>query len=213
VQVKKAYLKPGKEYSILRGHPWIFSGAIAEADECQVGDWVEVYDNKKNFLAAGHAGNGSIAIRVLTREEESPNQDFWLRKLQNCRNLRLALGFDFNTPTNAYRLVHGEGDLLPGLIIDIYGTCAVIQAHSHGMYFSLQDIATALQTVMKGNLSTIYSKSKASLHDDQADDGWLLGEESETVASENGILFKQGSFWIKEKTESFWEAWLLAKRY
>ncbi|MBL7811614.1 MAG: class I SAM-dependent rRNA methyltransferase [Bacteroidetes bacterium] len=186
---KKAILKAGREGSVLRGHPWIFSGAIQQADPCEVGDWVEVYAKNGDYLGAGHAGNGSIAIRLLTHVSEKPDAAFWKDRLQNCRALRQRLGLGFDRPTNAYRLVHGEGDRLPGLIIDMYNTCAVIQAHSHGMYFALQEISTALQEVMGNRLSTIYSKSRSALHEEQATDGWLLGDETGTIAMENGVPF------------------------
>jgi 23S rRNA (cytosine1962-C5)-methyltransferase len=187
---KKAILKPGKEISVLRGHPWIFSGAVANFDGVEPGDWVEVFSSKNVFLAAGHWSDGSIAVRLVTRTQETPDLDFWSRKLQNCLDTRKLLGFGSDKETNTYRLVHGEGDGLPGLICDIYGTCAVLQAHSKGMWFALPEIAKALELVFEKTLSTIYSKSRNSLHDNQIEDGFLLGSEVETTARENGVSFK-----------------------
>ncbi len=188
--MKKATLKPGKEVSIKRGHPWIFSGAIATHDSMEPGDWLEVYDHRNNFIAAGHWGTGSIAVRILTRKQEIPDLDFWMDKLRNCLETRKILGFGLQSPTNAYRLVHGEGDGLPGLIADVYGTCIVLQAHCHGIYRALPLIKDAFIRILPFSPTTIYSKSKSTLHDDSIVDGPLLGDESETIASENGILFK-----------------------
>lgn len=188
--MKKAILKPGKEISVLRGHPWIFSGAIASADPMQPGEWVEVFSSRKDFLAAGHWADGSIAIRIVSRQPVTPDKAFWLAKLRSCLELRQLMGFGFDAETNAYRLIHGEGDGFPGLICDIYGTCAVLQAHSYGMLASLPDIAEALQMLFEGKLTTVYSKSRSSMHDTSLEDGWFLGNEEGTTARENGIDFK-----------------------
>lgn len=188
-KMKKAILKPGKEISILRGHPWIFSGAIANAPDAEAGDWVEVFNAKGGFLACGHWSHGSIAIRIVSRQPIVPNQEFWFHKLKNCLALRQLMGFGTDASTNAYRLIHGEGDGLPGLICDMYGTCAVLQAHSHGMYRALPEIAGALQLLFDGTIETIYNKSRSSMHDNQLQDGWLLGDKSGTIARENGLEF------------------------
>lgn len=187
---KQVILKAGKDHSIRRGHPWIFSGAVASFDNATPGDIVEVLSAQGHFLGSGHWSDGSIAVRVLSREPIVQRQKFWIDRLTNCLELRKKLGFDIDAPTNAYRLVHGEGDGLPGLICDIYSTCAVVQAHSQGMYQELEAIATALDEVFDGKLSTIYSKSKASMHDDTIVDGFLKGSETEILARENGVLFK-----------------------
>ena len=156
--VKKAVLKPGKEVSLLRKHPWVFSGAIQEIEEVYIGDWVQVFDHKGKLLGTGQVGDGSIAIRMVAFEAIEPGIAFWQNKLSNCLALRKQLGFGLKKPTTAYRLVHGEGDNLPGLIIDIYNDCAVIQAHSLGMYNSINHIAEALENLKDLKLKTIYSE-------------------------------------------------------
>lgn len=187
--MKKAVLKPGKEVSLLRKHPWVFSGAIQEIDEVYIGDWVQVFDHKVRLLGTGQVGDGSIAIRMVAFEAIEPNTSFWQIKLANCLALRKQLGFGLKTPTTAYRLVHGEGDNLPGLIIDIYNDCAVIQAHSLGMYNSINHIAEALENLKDLKLKTIYNKSFAAMHGAVDPDGFLLGDTAETIAKENNLLF------------------------
>ncbi|MBS3914153.1 MAG: class I SAM-dependent rRNA methyltransferase [Bacteroidetes bacterium] len=187
---KKAILKTGKEHSVLRGHPWIFSGAIASHDAKTPGEWIEVFTSRNEFLAAGHWSDGSIAIRILSREQIIPDATFWSSKLQNCLNVRKMLGLGEGQNTNTYRLVHGEGDGLPGLICDIYGTCAILQAHSYGMFHALPEIAKALEQVFDGKLTSIYSKSRASMHDTSIEDQFFLGNESSTIAHENGVPFQ-----------------------
>lgn len=187
--MKKVYLKPGKDVSVLRGHPWIFSGAIAKQDEMEAGDWVEVYTHRQEFLAAGHWGTGSIAVRILTHEQVSPDLEFWKQKLSNCITVRDLLQFGPESDTNAYRLVHGEGDSIPGLIADIYHKSVVLQAHCHGIYRALPLIAEAIQAVLPWKPETIYSKSRATLHDNSIEDGFLLGDSNATIATEHGIQF------------------------
>ena len=187
--MKKAVLKPGKEVSLLRKHPWVFSGAIQEIEEVYIGDWVQVFDHKGRLLGTGQVGDGSIAIRMVAFEAIEPNTAFWQSKLMNCLRLRQQLGFGIHTPTTAYRLVHGEGDNLPGLILDIYNDCAVIQAHSLGMYNSINHIAEALENLKDLKLKTIYNKSFAAMHGTVDPDGFLLGDTPETVAQENGLAF------------------------
>ena len=199
--VKKAVLKPGKEVSLLRKHPWVFSGAIQELDDAYVGDWVQVFDSRNKLLGTGQVGDGSIAIRMVAFEAIEPTVEFWKNKLQNCLNLRIHLGFGINTPTTAFRLVHGEGDNLPGLIIDIYNDCAVIQAHSLGMYNSLNHIAEALEQLNHLALKTIYNKSFAAMHGTVDEDGFLLGDTTETIAKENGMLFKVN--WVTGQKTGF----------
>ena len=131
---KKLYLKPGKEESLKRFHPWVFSGAIARVEgEPEEGEIVDVYTSKKEFIACGHFQIGSIAVRVLTFRQEEINHDFWKHRLEVALDLRRSLNLVDNPENNTYRLVHGEGDNLPGLIIDVYGQTAVMQAHSAGM--------------------------------------------------------------------------------
>ncbi len=180
--VKKAVLKPGKEVSLLRKHPWVFSGAIQELEDAFIGDWVQVFDSRDRLLGTGQVGDGSIAIRMVAFEAIDPTVEFWKQKLQNCLQLRQHLGFGPTSPTNAFRLVHGEGDNLPGLIIDIYNDCAVIQAHSLGMYNSLNDIAEALEQLESLQLKTIYNKSFSAMYGSVDEDGFLLGNTPETIA-------------------------------
>lgn len=199
--MKKATLKSGKEVSILRKHPWVFSGAIKDMPDTTVGDWVTVYDSQKNILGVGHVGDGSIAIRMLAFEAIEPSIQFWKMRLENCLRVRELLGFGQGKDNNAFRLAHGEGDGLPGLIIDIYNDCAVLQAHSHGMFNCLDDIAQALQLIDRLRLSTIYNKSTAAMHGQSNTDGFLLGDSPETIALENGLQFKIN--WITGQKTGF----------
>ncbi len=199
--MKKATLKPGKEVSILRKHPWVFSGAIKEMADTTVGDWVKVYDSQKKLLGVGHVGDGSIAIRMLAFEAIVPSIQFWKMRLENCLKVRELLGYLQGKDNNAFRLVHGEGDGLPGLIIDIYNDCAVLQAHSHGMLNCLDEIAQAIQLIETLRLSTIYNKSAAAMHGQSTQDGFLLGNSPETIALENGLQFKVN--WITGQKTGF----------
>ncbi len=185
---------------MLRGHPWIFSGAIHSGDKTSPGDWVEVLDWQKKYLASGHVGDGSIAVRILGYDAETPNEAFWNSKLSNCKSMRQMLP-GLQKETNAYRLVHGEGDFLPGLIIDIYKDAAVIQAHSHGMFMAVKDIAAALDEVFEQQLNTIYCKSKAAMHMNMDGDYFLKGDMPETVVKENGIQFKVN--WVEGQKTGF----------
>ncbi len=185
-------LKPGKEISLLRRHPWVFSGAIARAvvfddQDLAAGHWVDVVNHKEEFLGTGHYSDGSIAVRLMSWEALSPEQ-IYQKKLREAWELRARLGLP-NDQTQAFRWVHGEGDGLPGLIIDTYERHAVVQAHSLGVYADLPIIAQAMQSVFPA-LSTIYSKSKAALHDPNAEDRYLLGQSPSCIARENGWQFE-----------------------
>jgi 23S rRNA (cytosine1962-C5)-methyltransferase len=167
----KTILSSGKDASPKRFHPWVFSGAIKKTRlhsngsevEPEEGDIVSVYSNKDEYLGTGHySTNASIAIRIITFEEEVIDQNFWNKRIQNATNYRKKTGV-LSADTNIYRLVHAEGDLLPGLIIDIYGNTAVIQAHSVGMYRALEYIAIALQSALGDSLQCIFQKSKETL--------------------------------------------------
>lgn len=199
--MKKAILKKGKEIAIGRKHPWIFSGALESIDPCTTGDLVQVYDYKNNWLACGHVGDGSIAIRILSFTQQEIDAQFWVNRIQNCKDLRNKLSLGMNFPTNAYRLVHGEGDLLPGLIIDIYANTAVIQAHTDGMYLNLDAIAEAIKTVFGDEIAHIYSKSSAAMHDAEIEDEFLLGDQHEVVATENNMKFKVN--WVTGQKTGF----------
>ena len=199
--MKKAILKKGKEIAIGRKHPWIFSGALESIDPCTTGDLVQVYDYKNNWLACGHVGDGSIAIRILSFTQQEIDAQFWVNRIQNCKDLRNKLSLGMNFPTNAYRLVHGEGDLLPGLIIDIYANTAVIQAHTDGMYLNLDAIAEAIKTVFGDEIAHIYSKSSAAMHDAEIEDEFLLGDQHEVIATENNMKFKVN--WVTGQKTGF----------
>ena len=204
--MNKVYLKPKKEESLLRFHPWVFSGAIARVEgNPEEGEVVEVYTSDKQYIAAGHYQIGSIAVRVLTFKKEEINHEFWVRRLTVACDLRQALRL-IGTPTNnAYRLVHGEGDNLPGLIIDLYDHTAVMQAHSAGMHVYRHEIASALKEVMGDTVQNIYYKSETTLPfkaDLQStENGFLLGGSTENVAMENGLLFHVD--WLKGQKTGF----------
>ena len=155
------FLKTGREFSVQRFHPWIFSGGIQKIEgEPKDGDWVEVKDSKNKTLAFGHYQKGSITIRVLSFEKEKPATDFWINKINAAYALRNSAGLP-NEFTNCYRLIHAEGDGLPGLIIDVYNGVAIVQAHSAGMQSDREEISNALKAVYKDSLHAIYYKNAA----------------------------------------------------
>ncbi len=203
---KKVYLKPGKEESLKRFHPWVFSGAIARVEgEPEEGEVVDVYTSKKEFIACGHFQIGSIAVRVLSFKQVTIDRDFWKLRLEVAKDLRKALGVLGSPVNNTYRLVHGEGDNLPGLIIDIYDHTAVMQAHSAGMHVDRLDIADALSDVMGNTIQNIYYKSETTLPF-KADllatqNGFLKGGSPENVAMENGLKFHVD--WLKGQKTGF----------
>jgi len=170
-------LKKGKEFSIQRFHPWVFSGAIQKInEEVNDGCWVAVTDHKNTTLGFGHYQNGSIAIRILSFKEK-PGTNFWVDKLKNALRLRKDAGFP-SEKTNAFRLIHGEGDGLPGLIIDYYDGVAVMQAHSVGMHVDRQEIAEGLKIALGEKLTSIYYKSHSTLPGkarDASADEYLFG--------------------------------------
>jgi 23S rRNA (cytosine1962-C5)-methyltransferase len=175
----KVILKKGREQSVLRKHPWIFSGGIHQLDSSvQEGDWVEVCDHKGSTLCFGHYQQGSIAIRILSFGADKPTENFWIEKFNRALQLRKSVGLPA-AHTNAFRLIHGEGDGLPGLIVDVYDRVAVVQAHSSGMHKDSERIAEALKTIFADRLQAIYYKSRATLPDKvkaAQQDGFLFGE-------------------------------------
>ena len=202
----KVYLKPGKEESLKRFHPWVFSGAIARFDgEPEEGDVVEIFTAKKEFIAKGHFQIGSIAVRVLSfNENEAIDEAFWKNKLQIAYNMRRAIGVAGNPTNNTYRLVHGEGDNLPGLVIDIYDRTAVMQAHSAGMHMDRMQIAQALSEVMGDAIDNIYYKSETTLPykaDLGAENGFIKGGSSNNIATEYGLKFHID--WLKGQKTGF----------
>jgi 23S rRNA (cytosine1962-C5)-methyltransferase len=188
---KQIILRKNKEESLLRKHPWVFSGAIDLIDdEISDGDIVSVFDSKNRFLASGHFQNATIAVRILTFEEIELNQIFYNNVLSEAIELRKTLGL-FSKENTICRILHGEGDGLPGLIIDYYNGVAVIQCHSIGMYQSIEFISIALQTVFGKSLKAIYSKSSETLHN-KSDivDGYIYGTcKTPHKGKENGITF------------------------
>lgn len=202
---KNVILRRGKEESLKRFHPWIFSGAVMNLEgNPEEGDVVTVLDNQHNFLCQGHWQVGSIAVRVLTFEQEPIDDAFWQKRLGEALGVRQAIGLADSEAGDTYRLVHGEGDLLPGLVIDVYGKTAVMQAHSVGMHVSREQIAVALKQVMGERLDSIYYKSETTLPIKAAIDGgngFLLGESHNDVAVENGLRFHID--WLKGQKTGF----------
>lgn len=206
VSYKKVYLKPGKEESLKRFHPWVFSGAIARVEgEPEEGEVVDVYTSQKEFIACGHFQVGSIAVRVLSFRQETIDHAFWVRRLEVTKDLRRALGLIGNPQNNTYRLVHGEGDNLPGLIIDVYDHTAVMQAHSAGMHVYRMEIADALSEVMGDVIQNIYYKSETTLPFKAdllaTENGFIKGGSPENIAMENGLKFHVD--WLKGQKTGF----------
>lgn len=206
--MKQIQLKRGKEESLLRFHPWIFSGAIQHIDNgVEEGDVVRVVDSRNNFIAIGHYQQGSISVRVLTFNDVEIDDNFWFSRLSSALHLRQTLGLtansdtDINNANNTYRLVHGEGDLLPGLIIDIYGGTAVMQAHSIGIHKYRKEIANQLVKVMGSTIKSVYYKSETTLPFMELDNGFLYGESDENIGTENGLKFYVD--WLKGQKTGF----------
>lgn len=202
---KKIILKPKKDESLKRFHPWIFSGAIQQKDDnLTEGEVVAVYTNDNQFIATGHYQIGSIEVRALSFEETEINRDFWQSRISAALEMRRSLGLISQT-NNAFRLIHGEGDFLPGLIIDIYNDTAVIQSHSVGMHESRMEICEALKSVMGNSLTNIYYKSETTLPykaDLGAENGYLYGgKDIINIALENGLKFY--SDWEKGQKTGF----------
>ncbi len=203
---KKVYLNPKKEESVLRFHPWVFSGAIHHIDGTpEEGEIVEVYDSKKNFLALGHCKIGSIAVRILSFKQETIDTDFWKKRFRTAYDVRLQLGLAGRPDNDTYRLIHGEGDNMPGLIVDIYAGTAVMQAHSPGMHVARTELAEALKEVMGDSIQHIYYKSESTLPykaDLGAENEYLSGgKEVSSVAVENGMRFHVD--WVKGQKTGF----------
>ena len=189
----KVFLKPKKEESLLRFHPWVFSGAIQSFEgQPEEGDLVEVYGANNRFLGIGHFQIGSIAVRILSFQQQEIDQAFWENRIRVAYELRKTLQLTASAHNNTYRLVHGEGDNLPGLVIDMYAHTAVMQAHSVGMHRARHQIAEALKQILGDTLQNIYYKSEATLPYKANlgnEDGYLLGSDVEDIALENGLRF------------------------
>lgn len=201
---KRILLKRGKEDSLRRFHPWVFSGAIARLDDgIEEGDVVDVCTNDGKFIALGHYQIGSIAVRVLDFAQRAIDKAFFAERLQKAFQLRKSLGL-IRPDNNAFRLVHGEGDFLSGLVVDVYGSTAVVQAHSPGMHFSRDMIASALVDVTGGMLSNVYYKSETTLPykaelDPQND--YIVGGYDTNIAVENGLRFRVD--WLRGQKTGF----------
>ena len=209
---KQVYLKRGKEESLLRFHPWVFSGAINKIEEgLEEGDIVRVLTHDKRFIAVGHFQIGSIAVRVLSFHDVKIDDTFWESRLSAALQVRQAIGVIREEPTSVgvfpnttYRLVHGEGDNLPGLVIDVYGKTAVMQAHSVGMHVCREVIAKALVKVMGDKLDSIYYKSETTLPykaELGQENGFIYGETDNNIAIENGLMFHID--WLKGQKTGF----------
>lgn len=218
MRYKQVYLKRGKEESLLRFHPWIFSGAISHLEEGIVeGDIVRVITEKGDFIAVGHYQIGSIAVRVLSFHDVSIDKAFWEKRLASALKMRESIGVvkpgggkDHHDElaedriNTTYRLVHGEGDHLPGLVIDCYGETAVMQAHSVGIHQNRLDIAKALISIMGDRIRHIYYKSETTLPfkaDLGQENGFIYGGDAESIAYENGLRFHVD--WLKGQKTGF----------
>ena len=220
--MKNLQLKRSKEDSLLRFHPWVFSGAIQRLDDgIAEGEVVRVVTSSGDFIAVGHYQQGSIAVRVLSFRDVEINDEFWYSRLESALKMRIAIGIADNPQNNTYRLVHGEGDLLPGLIIDIYGKTAVMQAHSIGMHLSRVQIAEQLVRVMGSRIENVYYKSETTLpFMDDMENGFLYGGSDDNTAVENGLMFyvdwlrgqKTGFFVDQRENRSLLERYARGKR-
>ena len=186
-------LRKGKDEAVKRFHPWIFSGAIeSAASDLQAGDIVTVVDSKNNVLGTGFAEAGNIAVKILTFDNRKIDRFFWKERLEKAFELRKLMNLTDNEHTNCYRLVHSEGDELPGLIIDIYGKTAVVQAQTEGMALNVKTIAEVLMTIEGLNINSVYNKSSEAMQrmgKEAVEDGYLIGENSDDFVLENDSKF------------------------
>lgn len=203
---KNVFLKRGKDESLKRFHPWVFSGAIERMDDGMTeGETVRVCTSDGDFIAVGHYQIGSIAIRVLSFRDVTIDADFWQNRLLSAFQMRMAIGVvGADGGNDTFRLVHGEGDLLPGLVIDCYGRTAVMQAHSVGMHLCRQKICEALLVVMGKRIDHVYYKSDTTLPfkaELGQENGFLVGGSQENTAVENGLKFHID--WFKGQKTGF----------
>lgn len=202
---KNITLKRGKEESLKRFHPWVFSGAIMRSDDgIEEGEIVRVLSEKGDFIAVGHYQIGSIAVRVLSFEDIEIDDSFFAQRLEAALRMRLSIGVADNAANNTYRLVHGEGDNLPGLVIDCYGETAVMQAHSVGMHISRDVIANKLVEVMSGRIKNVFYKSETTLPfkaELGQENGFIIGGSEDNTAVENGLKFHVD--WLKGQKTGF----------
>ena len=202
---RKVFLKKGKEESLRRFHPWIFSGAIQSTEgELEEGEVVRVITAGGEFIAVGHYQIGSIAVRVLSFSDVAIDREFWSSRLRSAFAMRRAIGIADNPRNNTYRLVHGEGDNIPGLVIDVYGDTAVMQAHSVGIHKERIDIAHCLTEVAGDRIKHVYYKSETTLPykaELGQEDGFIVGGSDDNVAMENGLKFHVD--WLKGQKTGF----------
>lgn len=202
---KSIYLKKGKEESLRRFHPWVFSGAIHHTDEdIEEGETVRIIAENGDFIATGHFQIGSIAVRVLSFNDIEINDEFWKNRLQQALDMRIGAGIADNADNNTYRLVHGEGDNLPGLVIDCYGKTAVMQAHSVGMHIHRNTIARILTEVMGDRVENVFYKSETTLPykaELGQENGFIYGGSNDNIATENGLKFYVD--WLKGQKTGF----------
>lgn len=197
-------LRRGKEESLLRFHPWVFSGAISSLPEgLEEGEVVKVLSESGKYLGLGHYQVGSIAVRMLTTAEEDINDDFFASRLKSAFELRRTLGL-IKDDNDAYRLVHGEGDFLPGLVVDVYGHTAVVQAHSPGMHYARHIVADALVNLEDAHINNVYYKSETTLpYKARLDpvNQYIIGGYETDVAMENGLKFHVD--WLRGQKTGF----------
>lgn len=203
MQLSQIILKPGKEQSLRRFHPWVFSGAIkGMKGTAHDGDIVEVLDSNGNYLGTGHCADGSIAVRIFSFSRYDGSREFWKTKLKDAYALRKRLGLVDNPETNIYRLVHAEGDGMPGLIVDIYGAVAVIQVHSAGMYDMRSLFAELLVEIYGEKLTAVYDKSSEKVNVKQTEDNqYLYGNGGENICIEYGSKYHID--WIEGQKTGF----------
>jgi 23S rRNA (cytosine1962-C5)-methyltransferase len=224
MEYKRIYLKRGKEESLKRFHPWVFSGAIHHADSgITEGETVRVIGADNTFLAIGHYQVGTIAVRILSFRDVEIDEAFWYARLKAAYEMRLSIGIAGNPLNNTYRLVHGEGDNMPGLVIDCYGDTAVMQAHSVGIHVCRKVIAEMLVKVMEGTIKNVFYKSETTLPykaELGQENGFIIGGSNDNTAMENGLLFhvdwlrgqKTGFFVDQRENRSLLERYAKDKR-
>ena len=224
MEYKRIYLKRGKEESLKRFHPWVFSGAIHHADSgVAEGETVRVIGADNTFLAVGHYQVGTIAVRILSFRDVEIDEAFWYARLKAAYEMRLSIGIAGNPLNNTYRLVHGEGDNMPGLVIDCYGDTAVMQAHSVGIHVCRKVIAEMLVKVMEGTIRNVFYKSETTLPykaELGQENGFIIGGSNDNTAMENGLLFhvdwlrgqKTGFFVDQRENRSLLERYAKDKR-
>lgn len=205
MEYKRIYLKRGKEESLKRFHPWVFSGAIHHADSgITEGETVRVIGADNTFLAVGHYQVGTISVRILSFRDVEIDEAFWYARLKAAYEMRLSIGIAGNPLNNTYRLVHGEGDNMPGLVIDCYGDTAVMQAHSVGIHVCRKVIAEMLVKVMEGTIRNVFYKSETTLPykaELGQENGFIIGGSNDNTAMENGLLFHVD--WLRGQKTGF----------